>query len=62
MTLKHLHICNIEQAIKGKYEQLIEPQKELKCILNGFLLDTELYEGSNLAQLSAKKWRIPINT
>jgi monoamine oxidase len=50
--------CSIEQVIKEKYEQLIEPQSEIKRVVDGFLADIELYEGSNLARLSAKQWEM----
>jgi monoamine oxidase len=53
---------SVEQVIKEEYERLVELQNETKRIVDSFLADIELYEASNLAQLSAKQWeRVDVN-
>ena len=48
---------SIEEVIREKYEQLVEPQSDVKHIVDSHLALMEQAEGLNLAQISAKQWK-----
>ncbi|UJR11635.1 hypothetical protein I4U23_015816 [Adineta vaga] len=56
---EELNDRSIQDVIQADYEQLADTHGHLKSIIDCCLADIEMYEASDLAELSAKEWRTP---